>query len=79
MSFINIFKNQKPARLEKELSRREKLDFWINRNIGYLILTGTILGLITFVLLCFLFIAPVESGIYYNHLNDMASSYLRVI
>lgn len=61
----------KPARLEKELSKKQKRDFWIQRNIGYLILLGTIIGLITFVLLCFLFIFPVESGIYYNHMGDL--------
>lgn len=65
----------KPARLEKQLSFDEKITMkketvqkWAMRHCFGLLMITTIVSLISFVLICLLFVGATESGMYYNHL-----------
>lgn len=74
---MNIFhKRDEPVRLDpyKE-SWSIRVNKWVWRNMGYLLLTITILTLISFMLISFLIVGGscLDSGNYYNHLVDCAS------
>ena len=60
-------KKKEPIRLGKEISRTEKIQNWINRHYGILVIIGIIIALILFVLLIITFIPGTESGLWYNN------------
>ena len=60
-------KKEKPIRLEKQVSRTEKFQNWINKHRQPLIIIGVIIALIIFVLLIMKFAPGTESGLFYNN------------
>ena len=73
MSFLN--RKTQPVRLQKKESWSVRLNRWAMRNFGYLLLVTTILTLLAFIGISFLIVgsSSLESGNYYNHLQDCAS------
>ena len=73
MSFLN--RKTQPVRLQKKESWSTRLNRWAMRNFGYLLLVTTILTLLAFIGISFLIVgsSSLESGNYYNHLQDCAS------
>lgn len=51
---------------EKIEQRKESMRLWAFKNFPYLIIALTVLGMITFLLTCILFIHGTDSGAYYN-------------
>ena len=73
MNFLN--RKSQPVRLQKKESWSTRLNRWAMRNFGYLLLVTTILTLLAFIGISFLIVgsSSLESGNYYNHLQDCAS------
>lgn len=73
MNFLH--RKSQPVRLQKKESWNVRLNRWAMRNFGYLLLVTTILTLLAFIGVSFLIVgnSSLESGNYYNHLNDCAS------
>ena len=67
-----LHRKQQPVRLQKVEPWHIRLNRWAMRNFGYLLLIITIISLITFIGLCFWIVggSALESGNYYNHIND---------
>ena len=61
-----------PVRLEKKLTFREKLNFWVYKHQYELLFVITIMMMIMFALVIFMFVSPLESGSYYNHIQEVA-------
>lgn len=77
MSIITRLYNYQDCRSKKVFheSKKGRLNRWCMRNFGYLLLVITILTLLAFIGVSFLIVgsSSLESGNYYNHLNDCAS------
>ena len=81
---MNLFnRKDEPVRLNPPADpTRVRLNRWVCRNFGYLLLIITIISLLSFIGLCFWIIggSALESGNYYNHLNDcVATIHTKVI
>lgn len=63
-------KSKKPARLEKKVSRTEKIQEWIDTHNYLLIIMGFIMIAILLVVIIFgLIHSGTESGLWYNYFN----------
>lgn len=60
-----------PARLYKKYTFRERVNYWVYKHQYELLLIITILSMVIFALVLFLVFAPVESGVYYNHIHEV--------
>lgn len=64
-----MFRRNKPADLHKKLTLKQKLnDVWCQYGYIFFIIACLII-LFAAVYLCYAFVPPVESGVYYNHLG----------
>lgn len=72
--FLNLFEPEynRPVRLEKKLTLTEKLNNWIYRHYYELLFLIIFMMLVIFALAIFYFVGPVESGNYYNHIQEVA-------
>lgn len=74
---MNLFNHrEEPARLDPYQDPASvKVNKWVWRNFGYIILILTVLTLVIFMLITFMIVGGscLDSGNYYNHLNDCAS------
>ena len=73
LTFLGYNHNPKPVRLQKQVTFTEKFHNWINMHFYELLLIILIAVMIIFVL-AIIVSAPglgVESGVYYNHLEDV--------
>lgn len=59
-------KNNKPVRLDKKLSLKEKVQKWFDKHKMPFFIAGIFLVLIIFVMLIFIFAPGTESGNWYN-------------
>ena len=72
MNFLH--RKSQPVRLQKKESWNVRLNNWAMGNFGYLLLVTTILTLLAFIGVSFIIVggSSLESGNYYNHLQDCA-------
>ena len=74
---MNLFnRKDEPVRLNPPADpTRVKLNRWVCRNFGYLLLILTIMSLTSFILFSFIIVGNscLDSGNYYNHITDCAS------
>ena len=64
---MNMFSKNKPIRLEKKVSVKERITSWFKRNRYRFLLIGIILFFILFFTLLFFITPHVESGQYYYY------------
>lgn len=77
---MNIFSRKpQPVRLQKERSRKEKLRDWTFQNVYWIIPAILVFSLASFVASCFMLGPMVESGMYYNHLDDVVVEWILVV
>lgn len=60
-------KSKKPVRLDKKVSLAEKIQNWINRHYGYILLILILIAMFLFVYFCYMFVPGTESGLVYNN------------
>ncbi len=66
------YNKSQPARLQKKVTLREKINCWAYLHRYELLLLITIIVMITFVLVVFLAIgSATDSGMWYNHIEDV--------
>ena len=64
----NLLKLKKePVKLSKKLTMKEKIQNWINKYYGPLVIIATIIALILFVSFIMTFMPGTESGLVYNN------------
>lgn len=62
---MNMFSKNKPIRLEKKVSFKEKITLWFKKNRYKFLLIGIVLFFILFFTFLFFMTPHVESGQYY--------------
>ena len=78
---IQFLKDRHGVDLRKRLSLRERLSSrfrhyrnvlrgWCIRNLDIIVIVAMSALLVLFVYGMYVFVAPVDSGVYYNHLDD---------
>lgn len=68
MKLRDLFKIKKePVRLGKKVTMKEKIQNWINRHYGPLLIIGSIIVMILVVVFIISFVPGTESGLVYNN------------
>lgn len=72
LAFLGYNVQQQPARLQKKITLREKINCWVYIHRFELLLIITIMMMIILALVVFLVIgSATESGNVYNHMQDV--------
>lgn len=60
-------KKKEPIRLGKKVTMKEKIQNWINKHYGPLLIIGSIIAVILIVAFIISFVPGTESGLVYNN------------
>ncbi len=69
--FFILKRSNKPVRLDKKISLKEKIQKWFNKHKMPFVIAGIVVALIIFVVLMIKFAPGTESGNWYNGLRGV--------